>query len=180
LAGVPGERVERRPLALLEAHLALLAQARDVLQRRAGLAGGEVDDADLARVRAHELAHRVRAVDDARHSGGRQLGDDGGGGGPRTRRWAPAAGAAAGVAILFWSPAALPAGRTPGVTMRKSRGTAARTAAASVTAVTTPWSPAATASAARRATTAPTPGPVPTSARSWSSIEVSTVTPRSF
>src|SRR6266851_303458 len=71
---------------------------------------------------------------------------------PTTRKSAPAATAAAGVATRDWSPASPPSGRMPGHTSTMSGPTSARTDATSRGEHTRAWAPAATARHARRST----------------------------
>jgi hypothetical protein len=69
---------------------------------------------------------------------------------------APARIASRGVTTRFWSPAAAPAGRMPGVTMSRSVPTIVRTRAASGAAQTIPSMPASRACAQRVATSSAT------------------------
>src|SRR3984957_7889271 len=110
---------------------------------------------------------------------------------PTTRKSAPALMASVGVAVRAWSsvfaagldfaePVALLSdfisGRTPGVTMRKSRPQALRMARASWTLATTPSTPADFASLANFTTRVFGGPPIPTSRIAFASMLVSTVT----
>ena len=96
---------------------------------------------------------------------------------PTTRCVAPSATASAGVATRFWSPTAAPAGRTPGVTNSVPAGRDLERSPTSFGEQTRPCAPLAVANCAMALTWSAGVLPViPTSARSDSSREVSTVT----
>src|SRR5580704_6342032 len=109
---------------------------------------------------------------------------------PTTRKSAPALMASVGVAVRAWSSdfegelpdfvaapdSGFAAGRTPGVTIRKSRPQALRMARASCTLATTPSTPADFASFANFTTRVLGGPPIPTSRIAFASMLVSTVT----
>ena len=99
---------------------------------------------------------------------------------PTTMKSAPAARAAAGVAVRFWSSGVAPSGRTPGVTMSLSRAPGrARRRAASIGEAMTPSAPAANARAARSSTiSSRAPSRMRAASRSARSSEVRMVTAR--
>ena len=95
---------------------------------------------------------------------------------PRTRMSAPDTIADVGDAILRWSPAALPAGRMPGTTVRNPGPHAARTPATSSAEQTTPSRPQSRARSARRRAMPSGCPATGRSARARASIDVRRVT----